>query len=59
MSALAFEGFLSTPEMIEVLGEYSLIQAMMADAAAKGEARRRLDTLRAQWRAGKLQGESS
>jgi len=38
MSALAFEGFLSTPEMIEVFGEHSLIQAMMDFEAALAHA---------------------
>ena len=38
MSALAFEGFLSTPEMIEVFGEHSVIQAMMDFEAALAHA---------------------
>jgi 3-carboxy-cis,cis-muconate cycloisomerase len=38
MSALAFEGFLSTPEMIEVFGENSLVQAMMDFEAALAHA---------------------
>ncbi len=38
MSALAFEGFLSTPEMIEVFGEQSLLQAMMDFEAALAHA---------------------
>ena len=38
MSALAFEGFLSTPEVIEVFGENSLIQAMMDFEAALAHA---------------------
>jgi 3-carboxy-cis,cis-muconate cycloisomerase len=38
MSALAFESFLSTPEMIEAFGEHSLIQAMMDFEAALAHA---------------------
>ncbi len=38
MAALAFEGFLSTPEMIDVFGEQSLLQAMMDFEAALAHA---------------------
>ena len=38
MSAFIFEGFLSTPEMLEVFGENAVIQAMMDFEAALSRA---------------------
>jgi 3-carboxy-cis,cis-muconate cycloisomerase len=38
MSAFIFEGFLSTPEMLEVFGESSVVQAMMDFEAALAQA---------------------
>ena len=38
MSAFIFEGFLSTPEMLEVFGENSVVQAMMDFEAALSRA---------------------
>ncbi|MDT9001438.1 lyase family protein [Paucibacter sp. APW11] len=41
MSVLVFEGFLSTPEMVELFGETAIVQAMMdfEAALARGQAR--------------------
>jgi len=42
MSVLVFEGFLSTPEMLAVLDQSSIVQAMMDFEAALARAQGRV-----------------